>query len=215
MNNEIWKPVKGFENNYEISNKGNIRNKKGLNMKTRTNNRGYHMLELVDDSLVVHTCLLHRLVANTFLEDTGVNPDGTLMKGRHQVNHKDGNKDRNLSENLEWCDQSYNMREAYRLGLREYVPHEVSNEYLEKMRKVSSRPSPGKEVQMLDKDTLAVLETFENSFEAVKKHPELNLKDSGIRDAANHRRGIETYKGYRWQFTGKITNGNKCRESKK
>lgn len=218
MNNEIWKPVKGFESEYEISNLGQVRNKKGKIMKQAINNRGYHLISLSttkNDICFSKTLLVHRLLAESFIEDTGVNPDGTIMKGKHQVNHKDGNKDRNILENLEWCDQSYNMRESYRLGLREYVPYEVSDEYREKMRKISSRPSPGKEVQMLDKDTLEVLETFENSFDAVKKHPELNLKDSSIRDAANHRRGLETYKGYRWQFTGKITNGINCRQSKK
>lgn len=215
MSVEIWKPVKNFEELYEISNYGKIKNRKGLLLKTRTNNRGYHIIELVDKNFIVHTCLLHRLIAQTFIQDTGINPDGTIMKGRHQVNHKDGNKDNNIQENFEWCDQSYNMKEAYKLGLRVYVPYEVTDEYRELMRKTASRPSAGKEVQMLDKDTLEILETFESAFDAVRKHPELKLRDSGIRDAANHRRGIETYKGYRWRFTGKITNGRKCRESKK
>lgn len=212
---EIWKTITNFSL-YEINEKGDIRSKKEKRkLKTRTNNRGYHIIDILDDNYEVRTCLIHRLLAIEFIPDTGINPDGTEMKGEHQVNHKDGNKDNLLLENLEWCDQSYNMREAYRLGLRTYVPYEVTDEYREKMRKISARPSPGKEVQMLDKDTLEVLETFESSIEAVKKHPELNLKDSGIRDAANHRRGAETYKGYKWQFTGKISNGTKCRESKK
>ena len=213
---EIWKSIPGFSS-YEINNFGDVRSKRDRNKlkKTCINNRGYHMVELVNDDFYSKNCLIHRLMAITFIPDTGINPDGTKMIGKHQVNHKDGNKDNLFLENLEWCDQSYNMRESYRLGLRSYVPHSITDEYREKMRKISSRPSPGKEVQMLNKDTLEVIETFESSFDAVKKHPELNLKDSGIRDAANHRRGTETYKGFRWKFTGNISNGTKCRESKK
>ena len=134
---------------------------------------------------------------------------------RLQVNHRDGVKDNNQLENLEWCDQSHNMKESYRLGLRTYVPYEVSDEYREKMREISSRPSPGKEVQMIEKNTGKVLGTYASSKEAVKQLPDLKLEESGIRDAANGRRGKTSYKGYIWKFTGNISNGTKCRESKK
>lgn len=216
---EIWKPLKNYEDSYEISNLGNIKNKDGKIMNHNKNNRGYHLVTLrVQNPMgknFSRTVLAHRVLAETFIEDTGFNPDGSKMVGKHQVNHKDGNKDNNTIMNLEWCDQSYNQKEAYRLGLREYVPYEVTEEYREKMKQVSARPSPGKEVQMLDKNTLEVIETFESSMEAVRKRPDLNLRDSSIRDAANGRRGKLTYKGYKWKFTGKITNGDKCRESKK
>lgn len=212
---EIWKTITGFSS-YEINKNGLIRSKKhNTIMKTRKNNRGYHLVELISDDFESKTCLVHRLLALEFVPDTGINPDGTKMVGTHQVNHKDGDKDNISIENLEWCDQKYNMREAYRIGLRKYVPYEVTDEYREKMRKSSSKPSPGKEVQMLNKDTLEVIEVFESAVDAVKKLPELKLKDSGIRDAANHRRGMETYKGFRWKFTGNISNGTKARESKK
>lgn len=213
MRKEKWKPVKNFEEFYEISSFGHVRSKrKGIIMKDRLNNRGYHIIDLImrdNEKTKRKTALVHKLVADAFLNNTHQNPDGTKIKGRIQINHKDGNKDNNSIQNLEICDQSYNMKEAYRLGLRKYVSYEVTEEYREKMRKLSASPSAGKEIQMIDIESGNVLETFESSMDAVRKHPELELNHSSIRDAANHRRGIKSYKGYIWKFTGNITHGKR------
>lgn len=53
--------------------------------------------------------LLHVLVAMAFLHK----PSGAT-----QVNHKDGNKQNNVVENLEWVTQKENMAHAWRIGLR-------------------------------------------------------------------------------------------------
>ena len=52
--------------------------------------------------------MIHRLVAETFIK----NPENYFY-----INHKDGDKTNNNINNLEWCDNSHNVREAYRLGL--------------------------------------------------------------------------------------------------
>lgn len=51
---------------------------------------------------------IHRLVAEAFIP----NPHNYTI-----VNHIDGNKQNNKVQNLEWCSQSHNILEAYRLKL--------------------------------------------------------------------------------------------------
>lgn len=206
MDNEIWKPVKGYEDYYEISNLGNIRSKPQY-IKQRTNERGYHMVELYDRKGGRKTALVHRLVAEAFLEM----PDNLKNEKDIQVNHIDGVKSNNRLENLEYCNQSHNMKEAYRLGLRKYIPYKINDEYRYKMSKLKKgKPSPGKEVQQFDRVTGELIKTYESATAAEKENPE--FKASSIRDAANERRGIKTYKGFVWKFTGRISNGETCRK---
>lgn len=107
MNSEIWKEIKDFPN-YEVSNKGRVRNRltgsilKGAIDKTT----GYLKVGLYKNK-VGFTKPIHRLVAETFL-GLFINLD---------VNHKDGNKLNNELENLEWCTRSDNMKHAYKIGL--------------------------------------------------------------------------------------------------
>lgn len=54
------------------------------------------------------TCLVHRLVAETYLP----NPDGLPY-----VNHKDGDKSNNAWHNLEWVTPSQNAKHAWDTGL--------------------------------------------------------------------------------------------------
>ena len=105
MNKEMWKK---FEENYEISNLGNVRNistKKIL--KTRTNKKGY-----LKTNISVHgkikTIFPHRLVAEIFIPNPNNYP---------AVNHINGIKTDNKIDNLEWCTYSYNTRHAVKNGL--------------------------------------------------------------------------------------------------
>ena len=107
---EEWKPIKGYEGLYEISNLGRIKrvNYKRM-LKNYTNKRnGYEYVGLCKGG-IKKTLRVNVLVAEAFIEK---------LDGSNQVNHKDGVKTNNVVENLEWVTQSENMLHAYKSGLQ-------------------------------------------------------------------------------------------------
>ena len=118
MDVEVWKPFKLY--GIEVSNKGNVRsverlvwNGKGYYhkekriLKQQKNHKGYPVVTISYNS-IKKTLFIHRLVAICFI------PNNLNLP---QINHIDGNKENNVVENLEWCDNSYNQIHAYKLGL--------------------------------------------------------------------------------------------------
>ena len=112
MENEVWKPVVGYENYYEVSNKGNVRsvnrivtcNKgttliKGVLLKQYIKG-DYRYVYLQKEGHRFFTGVA-RLVASAFLPNPEKLPE---------VNHKDEDKSNNSVENLEWCSRIYNIR---------------------------------------------------------------------------------------------------------
>lgn len=101
---EIWKPIENFEDRYAISNLGNvksyIRNPDGDVLLGQIDKKGYRLVKLYDGNGHSKTCKIHRLVAMAFIP----NPNNY-----QQVNHKDEVKINNCVNNLEWCDQTYNI----------------------------------------------------------------------------------------------------------
>lgn len=110
---EIWKDIKGYNGRYQISDNGNVRslnynntNKTHLLTKTLTP-YGYYRIGLNKDKKR-KLFFVHKLVAEAFIHNPNNYP---------QVNHIDGNKLNNNVNNLEYCTQSHNIKEAYRLKL--------------------------------------------------------------------------------------------------
>ena len=99
---EIWCPIKGYESLYEVSDQGRVRSlkfgKERILKQLRTP-KGYLTVGLYKNG-EDKRCYVHRLVAKTFIP----NPDNLP-----EVNHKDENKTNNSVQNLEWCDQKYNI----------------------------------------------------------------------------------------------------------
>lgn len=108
---ECWRPAKGLEGFYEVSDLGRLRRiAPGKNAKIGSIRRlsvapnGYASATVFLGDKTPRTVHLHRLVALTFLGDP--------PPGKPQVNHKNGVKTDNRASNLEWVSQSENMRHA-------------------------------------------------------------------------------------------------------
>lgn len=109
-------PVKGYEDYYSINPitlevYSNIKETILKGSIHRDKHGGYlgFCLKPNKDSKPIWKSL-HRIIAETFIP----NPNNYPV-----VNHINGNKLDNRIENLEWCTQQYNIKEAYRLGLIE------------------------------------------------------------------------------------------------
>lgn len=89
---EYYKTINEFEN-YEISNIGNVRNKKSnLILKQSISKRGYFVVKLVNGS-IKKTKNIHRLLGIYFLNNG--------LDGDFVVDHKDNNKLNNNLNNLQ------------------------------------------------------------------------------------------------------------------
>lgn len=115
---EEWREC--FDGYYEVSSIGRVRRriansatKAGRLMKHREDVRssvpGYPCVNLKGGGCTGRTTYIHSLVAEAFL---GPRPDG------HQVNHKNGIKNDNRVENLEWVTPSQNRKHAFDTGLQ-------------------------------------------------------------------------------------------------
>lgn len=123
MEQEIWLPVNGFEGLYEISNYGQVKScdkRRGTNyscfipakiMASSDNGSGYRNVGFSKNSKQ-YTKYVHILVAQHFIP----NPEN-----KPEVNHKDGDKNNNRSDNLNWSTRKENEEHAWSTGLKKMI----------------------------------------------------------------------------------------------
>lgn len=166
MNTEIWKPVVGYEDLYEVSNLGQIRslgNTRGPSrfkgkitiLRTEASWVGHLRVQLRKDGKSKHY-YVHRIVAAAFLP----NPDKLPI-----INHKDCNPKNNNVDNLEWCTQKYNANYA---GAKEkkaasFKRSNINGCHSKKGLETKNRLKVGsyqKPVHQVDPNTGEILNTF-------------------------------------------------------
>lgn len=116
---EIWMDVTGFEGEFAVSNYGRVKSleryvKNGNGrriVRERIRVQGKHPQGYLTIAYKVDSppLLVHRVVALHFIP----NPDKKAF-----VNHKDGNKQNNRVDNLEWATRQENEDHAYETGLK-------------------------------------------------------------------------------------------------
>ena len=173
---EIWKDIEGYEGIYQVSSFGRVRSldrmvimrngrsriKRGQILKERRTKHGYVRVQLG----VNNDQYIHRLVASTFISNSDNLP---------QVNHKDENKSNNRVDNLEWCDNVYNIN----YGTAKERLSDIS----------STRP-----IKQLTLEGELVAE-YKGVIDAVRK---TGYKEAPIRECCNHK--THTAYGFIWEY---------------
>jgi len=127
---EVFIDVLDYEGFYQVSNLGNVKSlerevnhpkggvllKKERILKPSTDKNGYKIVVLCKIG-VSKTFKIHRLVCSSFIKN---------LENKPCVNHKNGIKNDNRIENLEWCTVKENTKHSYYFGFQKAPKGEES-----------------------------------------------------------------------------------------
>lgn len=113
MANELWKPVKGYEGFYEVSNKGRVRSVERIDARGQHRKSKIMSVKKIQNAKKVtffrdgksKTFTLKKLVAGAFLE---------AQKADEKLVYVDGNPDNICAENLKWQKKAQKKHNIYR-----------------------------------------------------------------------------------------------------
>lgn len=148
-------------------------------LKNQKNKYGYMYVQFYKNKKSKY-CLIHRLVALAFIDNSKKLPE---------VNHIDGNKSNNNLQNLEWISKSDNEKHAYL--------------FLNKPRKNGSKGKFGKDnskskkVFQIDKNTNEILNVYYGIGEAERI---TGICNQQISKCCLKRKGYLTAGGYKWRY---------------
>jgi hypothetical protein len=173
---EIWKTVKGHSK-YEISNYGRLRGGKNPDYihKGAKDKDGYILVLMKCDEKGKYarnrlSRRLHRVVAEHFIPNPYELP---------QINHKDGNKENNHIDNLEWITVQDNILHCHATGL-----HDEAN------------IMNSKRVAKVDPLTNEIIKIYPSG----KATKEDGYFPNNVRSCCRGDYGRKFHKGFKWKF---------------
>lgn len=130
---EIWKDINGYEGLYKVSNNARVYSVKNQKiLKKVIKSTGYHQVSLCKDG-VVKAKIVHRLLMEAFVPN---------IENKPFINHINGIRNDNRIENLEWCNQSHNIKHSYLIG-KSVLTEEKKKKMIESISIILLDPDTG------------------------------------------------------------------------
>lgn len=184
---EEWKYIEGFEELYAISNFGRLASfcSGKWSLRKLTNKKGDYLRVVLISSRKRKSISVHRIVANSFVQ----NPNSNKY-----IHHIDGNKQNNRAENLIWI----SGKEHYKLHL------EKNPNIIDGMRNYNTHIKP-KMIYQFYRDG-EYIQCFENANEAHRATGVCarNILQVANREKTKSGRRRYTAGGYIWSFEKNI-----------
>lgn len=170
---EVWKPIPGYLDLYEVSSFGRVKSLKYGRVKILKPHRGkrrYYYVVLVKDNLR-KTFKIHRLVAEVFIPNPNCLPC---------INHRNEITTDNSVWNLEWCDWRYNRN------------------YGTAPKLLTSKLTNGKKSKLVYQYTIdyQLVRVWPSTAECGRN----GFNQAAVSDCCLGKRRRKTYKGFLWSY---------------